>query len=147
MLSRSKLEIIFEYSQFLLTSLEDKFCMNLSYQVGIAHCVNRSGPYDLCCRNTVLSYSNIFVFNSSINCILITQIRLQCTYKLHAELEQTRMEEASFLSTARVRNWRPISSALLHNKSKAIPVQAWTGPDGSRRLRLPDFKTIGTWRR
>jgi hypothetical protein len=30
-------------------------------------------------------------------------------------------------------------------KSKAIPVQAWTGPEVSRRLRLPDFKTIGTW--
>jgi hypothetical protein len=36
---------------------------------------------------------------------------------------------------------------LLTNKrknSKAIPVQPWTGPEGSRRLRLPDFKTIGT---
>jgi len=29
---------------------------------------------------------------------------------------------------------------------KAIPLQAWTGPEGSRSLRLPDFKTIGTWR-
>ena len=29
-------------------------------------------------------------------------------------------------------------------KGKAIPLQAWTGPQGSRRLRLPDFKTIGT---
>ena len=28
--------------------------------------------------------------------------------------------------------------------SKAIPLQAWTGPQGTRRLRLPDFKTIGT---
>jgi len=28
--------------------------------------------------------------------------------------------------------------------SKAIPLQAWTGPEGSRRLRLPNFKTIGT---
>ena len=27
---------------------------------------------------------------------------------------------------------------------KAIPLQAWTGREGSRRLRLPDFKTIGT---
>ena len=27
---------------------------------------------------------------------------------------------------------------------KAIPVQARTGPEGSRRLRLPNFKTIGT---
>jgi len=32
------------------------------------------------------------------------------------------------------------------NKSKAIPLQVWTGPEGSRRLRLPDFKTIGTLR-
>ena len=29
-------------------------------------------------------------------------------------------------------------------KSKAIPLQAWTGPEGSSRLRLPDFKAIGT---
>jgi hypothetical protein len=29
-------------------------------------------------------------------------------------------------------------------KGKAIPLQAWTGPEGSRRLRLPDFMTIGT---
>jgi hypothetical protein len=29
-------------------------------------------------------------------------------------------------------------------KGKAIPLQAWTGPAGSRGLRLPDFKTIGT---
>jgi hypothetical protein len=27
-------------------------------------------------------------------------------------------------------------------KGKAIPLQAWTGREGSRRLRLPDFKTI-----
>jgi hypothetical protein len=30
-----------------------------------------------------------------------------------------------------------------HDKGKAMPLQAWTGPEGSRRLRLPDFKTIG----
>jgi hypothetical protein len=29
-------------------------------------------------------------------------------------------------------------------KVKAIPIQTWTGPWGSRRLRLPDFKTITT---
>jgi len=28
-------------------------------------------------------------------------------------------------------------------KAKAIPLQAWTDLEGSRRLRLPDFKTIG----
>jgi hypothetical protein len=29
-------------------------------------------------------------------------------------------------------------------KGKVISLQAWTGPEGSRKLRLPDFKTIGT---
>jgi hypothetical protein len=29
-------------------------------------------------------------------------------------------------------------------KGKAIPLQALIGPEGSRRLRFPDFKTIGT---
>ena len=29
-------------------------------------------------------------------------------------------------------------------KAKAIPLQAWTGPEVSRRLKLPDFKTINT---
>jgi hypothetical protein len=30
--------------------------------------------------------------------------------------------------------------------AKAIPVRIWTGPGFSRRLRLPDFKAIGTRR-
>ena len=34
----------------------------------------------------------------------------------------------------------------LNTKGKAIPLQAWTGPEGSRRFRFPDFKTISTWR-
>jgi len=29
-------------------------------------------------------------------------------------------------------------------KGKTIPLQAWTGPEGSRRLRFPDCKTIDT---
>jgi len=32
----------------------------------------------------------------------------------------------------------------IKGKVKAIPVQARTGPEGARRLRLPDFKTVGT---
>jgi hypothetical protein len=33
--------------------------------------------------------------------------------------------------------------AILQNTSKA-KIQAWRGPEGSRKLRLPHFKTIGT---
>jgi len=29
-------------------------------------------------------------------------------------------------------------------KGKTILLHAWTGPEGSRRLRLLDFRTIGT---
>jgi hypothetical protein len=31
-----------------------------------------------------------------------------------------------------------------NRKGKAIPLQALTGPEASRRLRPPDFKTIDT---
>jgi hypothetical protein len=40
-----------------------------------------------------------------------------------------------------------VSVSLLQKvfiKDKAIPLQAWTGPEGFRKLRLPDFKTVGT---
>jgi hypothetical protein len=37
-------------------------------------------------------------------------------------------------------------SVLVKGKGKTIPLQAWTGPEGSSILRLPDFKTIGTLR-
>jgi len=36
------------------------------------------------------------------------------------------------------------SVAPLKVKGKAIQLQAWTDPEGSRRLMLPDFKTVGT---
>ena len=29
----------------------------------------------------------------------------------------------------------------LSKKGKAVPLQAWSGPDGSRKLRFPDFMT------
>jgi len=35
-------------------------------------------------------------------------------------------------------------SVICKSKGKAIPLQAWAGPEGSGRLRLQDFKTIGT---
>jgi len=32
-------------------------------------------------------------------------------------------------------------------KGKVVPLHVWAGSEGSRRLKLPDFKTIGTLRR
>jgi hypothetical protein len=36
------------------------------------------------------------------------------------------------------------NNTTIASKVKVIPLQALTGPEGSRRLRLPDFNTIGT---
>ena len=32
-------------------------------------------------------------------------------------------------------------SVWLHTKGKAVPLQVWSGPEGSRKLRFPDFMT------
>ena len=37
-----------------------------------------------------------------------------------------------------------VSASSVYFGGKTIPLQAWTGPVGSRRLRLPDIKTVGT---
>jgi len=29
----------------------------------------------------------------------------------------------------------------VYGKGKAVPLQAWSGPEGSRKLRFPDFMT------
>jgi len=36
------------------------------------------------------------------------------------------------------------STSILKTAGKTIPVQVWTGPEGSRWFRLPYFKTVGT---
>jgi len=35
---------------------------------------------------------------------------------------------------------------IIYLNDKAIPIQAWTSPEGPRKVRLPDFNTIGKLR-
>jgi len=35
-----------------------------------------------------------------------------------------------------------IATIYSHVICRAIPLQAWSGPEGSRKLRFPDFMTI-----
>ena len=37
--------------------------------------------------------------------------------------------------------WTETVTALGNSKSKAVLLQAWSGPEGSRKLRFPDFMT------
>ena len=46
--------------------------------------------------------------------------------------------------TSAVTNYMYIVQGKGKGNGKAIPLQDWTGPEGSRRSRFPDFKTIGT---
>jgi len=39
--------------------------------------------------------------------------------------------------------WKKVKFWICLEKGKAIPLQTWTGPECSRRLRLPNFKAIG----
>jgi len=54
------------------------------------------------------------------------------------------MGTESFLGVKRAERGVDHPYYIGKGKGKAVPLQAWTGPEGSRRLRLPDFKTIGT---
>jgi len=51
-------------------------------------------------------------------------------------------ETGSARSIPHIDNHSNFEQIISHTKAKAISLQAWTGPEGSRRLRLPDFKTI-----
>jgi hypothetical protein len=47
--------------------------------------------------------------------------------------------------TQQIRNYAPAGLTNLYKiktgKSNAVPLQAWSGPEGSRKLRFPDFMT------
>jgi hypothetical protein len=45
---------------------------------------------------------------------------------------------------AREGNFNIMVQAVTAGKAIAVPVQVLINPQGSRRLRLPDFQTVGT---
>jgi hypothetical protein len=63
-------------------------------------------------------------------------------------VDTTLLLKECFELTARdclnVKLFRVVMFDDLKKESKAIPLQALMGPKGSRRLRLPDYKTIST---
>jgi len=36
---------------------------------------------------------------------------------------------------------KQLGHCCYYSKGKAVPLQAWSGPEGSRKLRFPDFMT------
>ena len=50
------------------------------------------------------------------------------------------MYVAEFVCMKWDQSWR-ILVRLRDSKGKSVPLQAWRGPEGSRKLRFPDFMT------
>jgi hypothetical protein len=51
------------------------------------------------------------------------------------------LPSVTWIQTIKKKNYT--ESFKLTEKGKAIPLQAWTGPEGTKMLRITDFKTIG----
>jgi len=83
-----------------------------------------------------LELSGYFRKNTQISNLI--NIRPEGAELLHVDRRTDRWTDTTKLKVA-FRNF-----AKAHNNGKAIPLQAWTSPDNSRRMRVPDFKTIGT---
>jgi hypothetical protein len=61
---------------------------------------------------------------------------------LYVDVEFGELPESKEMTYAELLHY--VDVELGKDKGKAIPLQAWTVPAGSRRLRIPYFKTIGT---
>ena len=79
-------------------------------------------------------------FVTSLNCTVLLCLYHCCLYSLSFPFHVVSLSHSSFYSLSLLL-FR--STEISRGKGKAIPVQAWTGPEGSRRLRLPDYMTLG----
>jgi len=39
-------------------------------------------------------------------------------------------------------NWKVVTQCYCKGKGKAVPLQAWSDPKGSRKLKFPDYVTM-----
>jgi len=71
----------------------------------------------------------------------ITELFLDCVMTHNIEVQYTKsvvMIEHEYTSEMPPHRFQP------HCKHKAVPLQASTGPESSKRVRLPDFMNIST---
>ena len=95
----------------------------------------------------LLFHCNNVCTNALLNCMYIACLVKNCHYIGYAAINSHFNNWRIYEYTGWTQKHSLISSSYkIKGKDKAIPLQAWTGPEGSRRLRLPDFKTIGIWR-
>jgi hypothetical protein len=92
---------------------------------------NRSNRRETC-PSATLPISSIIRTLLGSNTTLLGSLPVKRTYIFHQQ-EENHYSEA-----------RGKEKIVKNGKGKTIPMQAWTDPEGTRRLRLPNFKTIST---
>jgi hypothetical protein len=101
---------------------------------------------DLPQRVQLLHFLSVIVHdNCTFHCIL-KSVAVWNVGHSEQQSKQKIKEQSYFHSHLFLKYSSPSGNTLYPSgvKGKAIPLQALPGPEGSRRLRLPDFKPIGT---
>ena len=125
-----------QINTFLHTNLCELSCRNSDSQAHMIPCVYAQIQCKSRRLNTLSIYSK-------------TQLHLQKQPRTYARTHTNtalQLSHFTLLVTRTSGNEVWDVSCLLKCKGTAILLQTRTGPEGSRRLRLPDFKTFGTWR-
>jgi hypothetical protein len=102
-----------------------------------------------CCSVTccLFSQSNDFWSSALIACSLLCTLGAVCDFEGRMHYHQVLLNtQKSCIRNVRIaRNSFGCNALGLTEtfcKGKAVPLQAWTGPEGSRKLRFPDFMTM-----
>ena len=102
-------------------------------------------------------YTTLEIYNKRIGTKLLRLKNRLFRFTLHSSRKVARRQKgfefgrvyrqliwSTFVNVSGEKVGTTSTEAELYRKGKAITLQAWTGPEGSSRLRLSDFKTIGT---
>ena len=91
---------------------------------------------ETCRRLRTLLHSSTFVG------IIKNCTELQASF-LHYMGLMVRTQHPPTIATEQVHAYKTGSQGdTIKGKGTAVPLQAWTGPEGSRKLRIPDFVTM-----
>jgi hypothetical protein len=72
--------------------------------------------------------------------VLVTWERRNCD-RLQEIFQILFVKVLEIIMTNLIQNWWLVYLQSNQVKGKSVPSQAWSGPEGSRKLRLPDFVT------
>jgi hypothetical protein len=113
-----------------------------------------TGSYHHLLHNNPEECGSQLLHSGSLKSNIVSFVMCVFTWKNSASTEQSFMkfDVGGFLKNLRgkfqfSKNLTAITGTVHEGIGKAIPLQALIGPEGSRTLRIPDFKTVGTQRR